>query len=168
MRDFQLEDKVAEAIDTLKHEMKRKKITLDLETDPALPPVSADDSQVMHIVLNLIYNASQAMEPDGGRIHIRLFATRADDESYVACEITDTGPGIPQNILPNIFIPFYTSKTDGTGLGLSIVKKIVDRYHGRIQLSNHPTHIPDSGASFTFMFPAVQPGAFKISSPGQK
>ena len=163
MREFQLEDKVVEAIDTLKHEMERKKITLEFMADPNLPPVSADDSQVMHIILNIIYNASQAMEPRGGRIHVRLFVTRADDESYVACEITDTGPGIPQKILPNIFLPFHTSKTDGTGLGLSIVKKIVDRYHGRIQFSNHPAHIPDSGASFTFMFPAVHSGAFKVS-----
>ena len=168
MREFQLEAKVAEAIVTLKHEMERRGITLELTADPNLPPVSADDSQIMHIVLNIIYNASQAMGPAGGRIHIRLFETLAADEPYVACEITDTGPGIPQDMLPNVFTPFYTSKIDGTGLGLSIVKKIVDRYHGLIQVSNHPAHIPDSGASFTFMFPAVQSGAFKIASIGQK
>ena len=168
MREFPLEEKVAEAIGTLKHEMERLKITLDMSAAPNLPLVSADDSQVMHIVLNIVYNASQAMGPKGGRIHIRLFETLADDESYVACEITDTGPGIPEAILPNIFTPFYTSKADGTGLGLSIVKKIVDRYHGRIQAANHPAHIPDSGASFIFMFPAVQSDAFNISSPGQE
>ena len=168
MREFQLEVKVAEAIDTLRHEMERLNITLELTADPDLPPVSADDSQVMHVVLNIIYNAFRAIEPKAGRIHIRLFETREADESYVACEITDTGPGIPPEILPNIFTPFYTSKIDGTGLGLSIVKKIVDRYHGRIQVSNYPAHIPDSGASFTFMFPAVQSGAFKISSAGQE
>jgi signal transduction histidine kinase len=165
VREFQLEVKVAEAIDTLKHEMERRGISLELAADPDLPPVSADDSQVMHIVLNIVYNAMKAMEPQGGRLHIRLFETREADESYVACEITDTGPGIPPEILPNIFIPFYTSKSDGTGLGLSIVKKIVDRYHGRIRVSNRPGHVPDSGASFTFMFPAVQ--ALKISSIGQ-
>ncbi|MDR2724947.1 MAG: GAF domain-containing protein [Candidatus Adiutrix sp.] len=168
MREFRLEDKVAEAIGTLKHEMERKGIALEFAADPELPPVSADDSQVMHIVLNIIYNASQAMSPSGGRIHIRLFETRADDESYVACEITDTGPGIPPDILPDIFTPFYTSKSDGTGLGLAIVKKIVERYNGRIQVSNHPSHIPDSGASFTFMFPEVQSGALKIPPPGQE
>jgi signal transduction histidine kinase len=168
VREFQLEVKVSEAIDTLRHEMERMGITLEFSADSDLPPVSADDSQVMHIVLNIIYNAFKAMEPKGGRIHIRLFETREADESYVACEITDTGPGIPREILPNIFIPFYTSKIDGTGLGLSIVKKIVDRYHGRIQVSNHPNHIPGSGASFTFMFPAVQSGAFRISSVGQE
>ena len=168
MREFPLEVKVAEAIGTLKHEMERLKITMDMSAAPNLPLVSADDSQVMHIVLNIIYNASQAMGPKGGRIHIRLFETLADDESYVACEITDTGPGIPEAILPNIFTPFYTSKADGTGLGLSIVKKIVDRYHGRIQAANHPAHIPDSGASFIFMFPSVQSDAFNISSSGQE
>jgi signal transduction histidine kinase len=168
MREFKLEAKVAEAIGTLKHEMDRTGITLELTVDPDLPLVSADDSQVMHIILNIVYNASQAMSPKGGRIHIRLFETREADESYVACEITDTGPGIPPDILPDVFTPFYTSKSDGTGLGLSIVKKIVERYHGHIQVSNHPAHIPDSGASFTFMFPAVQSEAFKMPSLGQE
>jgi signal transduction histidine kinase len=169
IREFQLEAKVVEAIGTLRHELTRKRIDLDVKVDPNLPPVSGDDNQIMHIVLNIVYNAAQAMGPGGGRIHVRLFETHAADESYVACEITDTGPGIPPDILPNIFAPFYTSKLDGTGLGLSIVKKIVDRYHGRIQVTNHPDHIPDSGASFTFMFPVVvQSGSFKAFSVGHE
>jgi len=168
VREFPLEAKVAEALGTLKHEMERKKVTLDFVAEPNLPLVSADDNQVMHIVLNIVYNATQAMGSEGGIIYIRLFQDREADEAYVACEITDTGPGIPEDILPHLFTPFYTSRVDGTGLGLSIVKKIVDRYHGRILAANHPVHIPGGGASFTFMFPAVQSDAFKISSPGQE
>ncbi|MDR1044128.1 MAG: hypothetical protein LBP33_03295 [Candidatus Adiutrix sp.] len=158
VRDFSMEDLAAETLVSLRHELQRQKVSVTTDIEPGLPKVTADDRQVMHIILNLFYNAAQAMAPNGGQVYLRLFETREEDQNYVACEISDTGPGIPQDILPNIFSPFYTSKSGGTGLGLSIVKKIVDRYHGRLRLVNHPEHIPGSGASFTFMFPVLQSG----------
>jgi len=158
MRDFSLEELVRTTLASLRNELQRQKVTVETHFEPCLPMVAADDSQVMHVILNIIYNAAQAMAPNGGRLYVRVFSTREGDQSYVACEITDTGPGIAADILPNIFNPFFTSKTTGTGLGLSIVKKIVDRYQGLIHAGNHPAHIPDSGAYFTFMFPAVLPG----------
>ncbi len=161
VRDFSMEDLVAETLTSLRHELTRQKATVETDIQPNLPLVSADDRQVMHIILNIFYNATQAMAPKGGRIHLRLFETRRGDQSYVACEITDTGPGISEDMVSSIFHPFFTSKAGGTGLGLSIVKKIVDRYHGLIAVENHPSHIPDSGASFTFMFPAVLSGALR-------
>jgi len=161
VRDFPMEDLVKSTLESLSHELQRQKVTVETSFEPDLPLVSADDSQVAHIILNIIYNATQAMTPNGGQIYLRLFCTREGDQSYVACEITDTGPGISDEILQNIFSPFFTSKSSGTGLGLSIVKKIVDRYHGLIQVDNHPAHVPDSGASFTFMFPAVLPGGLR-------
>jgi len=156
--DFKMEELVAEALLSLRHELERKKVKVETTIEPHLPLVAADDRQVMHIILNIFYNATQAMAPQGGLVYLRLFETRVSDQSYVACEICDTGPGIPQDMLPNIFSPFFTSKSDGTGLGLSIVKKIVDRYHGLIDVENHPAHVPGGGASFTFMFPAVPEG----------
>ncbi len=161
MRDFSMADLVDEVLLSLRHELKRQKVRIETEIEPGLPQVTADDRQVMHIFLNIFYNATQAMAPAGGHIHLRLFLTKEGDQAYVACEITDTGPGIPPDMLPKIFSPFFTSKSDGTGLGLSIVKKIVDRYHGLIHVENHPAHVPDSGASFTFMFPVTQPGALR-------
>ena len=161
IRDFKMEDLVAEALGSLRHELERKKVTVETKIEPNLPLVAADDRQVMHIFLNLFYNANQAMAPAGGKVYLRLFETKKSDQAYVACEITDSGPGIPDDILPNMFSPFFTSKSDGTGLGLSIVKKIVDRYHGLITVENHPAHIPNSGASFTFMFPIVQAGGLR-------
>ena len=97
------------------------------------------------------------MPPRGGKVYLRLFETKVNDQNYVACEITDTGPGIPDELLPKAFSRFFTSKVDGTGLGLSIVKKIVDRDHGLVTFENHPAHIPVSGVSSTFMFPVVNP-----------
>ncbi|MGL4209650.1 MAG: ATP-binding protein, partial [Candidatus Adiutrix sp.] len=155
VRDFQMDKLLDETLESLRHEINRQNITIETEIEKNLPSVSADDRQVMHIFLNLIYNSAQAMNPHGGKIYIKIFTTKESDQSYVACELTDMGPGIPDDMLPNIFSPFFTTKTKGTGLGLSIVHKIVKRYHGLIRVENRPPHINNSGASFTFMFPVA-------------
>jgi signal transduction histidine kinase len=91
----------------------------------------------------------------GGTVFLRIFETREGETHYVACQVTDTGPGIPDELMATVFNPFFTTKTQGPGLGLSIVQKIVDRYGGQLSVANHPEAYPGSGASFTFMFPAV-------------
>ncbi len=161
VREFSLEALLEETLASLRHELQRNKVYVEKTPAGKLPLVRADDRQIMHIILNIIYNATQAMGPGGGKIYTRLYETRENDQPYVACEITDTGPGIPDDMLEKIFSPFFTSKSDGTGLGLSIVKKIIDRYNGFIEVKNHPARIENSGASFTFMFPAAQSGSFR-------
>ncbi|MDR1545307.1 MAG: GAF domain-containing protein [Deltaproteobacteria bacterium] len=159
VRSFQLEDVAKETVRTLRHEMDRTRVTINLTHEDNLPKVSADERQVMHVFLNLIYNASQAMAPQGGGlIRIRLKRCRENETDYVACQVTDTGPGVPDELLTDVFTPFFTTKTQGTGLGLSIVKKIIDRYNGLLTVANHPPEWPDGGASFTFMLPAFAEG----------
>ncbi|MDR2386808.1 MAG: GHKL domain-containing protein, partial [Deltaproteobacteria bacterium] len=154
IRQFKLQDLAKEALGSLKHELSRMKSVVFTDIEEDLPMISADDRQVLHVFLNIIYNASQAMAPQGGgKIYLKLYSTKDPDNQYVVCQITDTGPGIPEEILSNVFSPFFTTKTQGTGLGLSIVQKIVERYNGQISATNHPPEYPDGGASFTFMFP---------------
>ena len=162
VQEFKMEDLLNETLNSMRHELKRQKLTVEVDISPNLAMVSADDRQIMHVILNLMYNASHAMAPKGGVVYARVFETQEAEQHYVACEITDTGPGIPEDVLSGIFKPFFTTRTDGTGLGLSITKKIVERYRGLIEVTNHPPHIPGSGASFTFMFPAVQTGALRL------
>ncbi|MDR3155055.1 MAG: GAF domain-containing protein, partial [Deltaproteobacteria bacterium] len=160
VREFNLGDVAREVMAALKHEMERNKVTVSADVEDSLPPVSGDDRQIMHVFLNLIYNASQAMTPQGGgRIWLKIFRHQEGETNYVACRITDTGPGIPEELLASVFNPFFTTKTQGTGLGLSIVQKIVSRYNGVITVTNHPPEYPGSGASFTFMFPVIIPAA---------
>jgi signal transduction histidine kinase len=161
VREFSLEDVAREVLASLKHGMERSRVSIELEVEDNLPKVAADDRQVMHVFLNLIYNASQAMAPQGeGLIRMRIFQTRENETLFVACQLTDTGPGIPEELLSNVFNPFFTTKTQGTGLGLSIVKKIIGRYNGQISVTNHPKEYPGSGASFTFMLPASTGSVF--------
>ncbi|MDR1577759.1 MAG: GAF domain-containing protein [Deltaproteobacteria bacterium] len=155
VRDFYLEELIKECLKSLKHELNTSNVRIDISHEARLPLVSADDRQVTHVFLNLIYNAIQAMAPKGGIIYIRLYNVRENEGRYVACQVTDTGPGVSEEVLSRVFDPFFTTKTQGTGLGLSIVRKIVERYNGHISLANHPPNIPNSGACFTVIFPAA-------------
>ncbi len=101
----------------------------------SLPLVSVDIQQINHLFMNIILNAAQAMEGNG-TLSICSFLT--ESEQQVRIEIADTGPGIPQHILPRIFEPFFTTKQEGegTGLGLSLVYSIVENHGGTIRASS--------------------------------
>jgi signal transduction histidine kinase len=100
-------------------------ITPDFAID--LPPVLADPSQLEQVFLNLCLNACQAMDGKG-KLNIRTFA----DEDRVAVEIADDGPGIPAEVRPHLFKPFFTTKREGNGLGLAISARIVAEHGGHI------------------------------------
>jgi PAS domain S-box-containing protein len=101
-----------------------------------VPPVEANESRLGQVFLNLIVNAAQAL-PDGyaDQHEIRV-RTRLDAAGRVVAEIEDTGPGIPPEIMPRLFTPFFTTKPRGlgTGLGLSICKRIVTSFGGDISV----------------------------------
>jgi signal transduction histidine kinase len=92
----------------------------------------------------MIQNSIQAME-DGGAIIIEIFEQNND----IKIEIKDTGSGIPDDVLPQIFEPLFTTKRAGTGLGLSICKRIVEDHNGSISVKNNPT-------TFTITIPKIQ------------
>lgn len=93
------------------------------------------DPYRLEVVLsNMIKNASQAVDGDG-EISIRI----KDQENDVIIEVEDSGPGIPENVLPKIFEPLFTTKQTGTGLGLPSCKSIIDRHGGTISVRNNPT-----------------------------
>ena len=111
-----------------------------------LPKINGVASQINQVLLNLITNAAQAME-EGGKL--TLVSRRSGDQ--VEIDVTDTGGGIPDNVMPKIFDPFFTTKAvgEGTGLGLSIVHKIVQSHGGSIKVRT----APKKGSTFTISFP---------------
>ncbi len=110
--------------------------------------VLADVQQLNHVFMNIILNAAQAMEGKG-RLTIQTGLTASGDRIFI--KISDTGPGISDDVVPHIFEPFYTTKEEGkgTGLGLSLVYSIIDEHGGVITAGNNP----DGGAVFTIELP---------------
>jgi signal transduction histidine kinase len=123
-------------------------IEIDKNLDSSLPPISVDTQQFNHLLMNIITNAADAMEGNG-TLTIKTYPSLKNDK--ICIEISDTGPGIPENILPHIFEPFFTTKEEGkgTGLGLSLVYGIVENHNATITAKNKH----DTGAAFIIEFP---------------
>jgi len=118
------------------------KIQVDFGLDQSLPPQWVDGGQLRQVFDNLLKNAVEAM-PGGGRITV---GTQDEAREFVVT-VSDTGPGIPEENLPKLFSPFFTTKKvgKGTGLGLSVCYGIVKMHGGTIQAANNAT----GGATFT-------------------
>ncbi len=113
-------------------EVQHIKVVKDLK---ALPVLHCDDRQIKQVFYNLFQNARQAM-PEGGILTIRTYSVDKEDGVYAAAAVSDTGGGIPMEVLHNIFNPFFSTKDYGTGLGLSIAQRIVSRHYGQIAVHN--------------------------------
>jgi two-component system NtrC family sensor kinase len=94
-----------------------------------LPTIVADETQLKQVFLNIILNAAQAMEGNG-----KLSITTTPERKQIKVKIRDTGPGIPPEVVKNIFSPFFTTKEKGTGLGLAISYGIIERHNGKIDV----------------------------------
>ncbi len=132
----------------LSEELKAYNVTVEEQLDPNLPLVMLDAEQLKQALLNIIKNAAQSMS-DGGVVTVR---TRLD-EGMVWIDISDTGKGIAQEMLPNLFDPFFTTRPDGTGLGLAVTRKIVVDHGGDISVESKL----GSGTTFTISLPADVP-----------
>ncbi|MEY2412339.1 MAG: hypothetical protein QOD84_945 [Acidobacteriaceae bacterium] len=139
------------------YSLRKNQITVDYLPEPGLPPVNGDPHQLMQVFLNLVMNAEHAIKEvrDRGTLRVRL---RREGNQLQAI-FQDDGPGIPPDILPNIFDPFYTTKRPGrgTGLGLSICKAITREHGGNVEASSGPG---GGGAVFTVTLPiATKPAS---------
>ncbi len=148
-------------------------ITFSEEYDPSLPPVFGNRDQLIQIFLNLIKNASEALErtqkPEirlttafrpGIRISVAGVAERISLPLEIVIE--DNGPGVPPDILPFLFDPFVTTKTNGSGLGLALVAKIVGDHGGVIDCDSRPGR-----TRFRILLP-VASGAFQTQAEAEE
>ena len=133
-------------------ETKKKQITVFRSYASELPPVQIDPEQIKQVFLNILLNAISATSENGQIIVKTRSFTRPGGESYVQIEFTDTGCGIPEEHLEDIFNPFFTTKTSGSGLGLSISNQIVQDHRGYIDVESQL----DKGSSFFINLPVNQ------------
>ncbi|MEH0019201.1 MAG: PAS domain S-box protein [Desulfobacter sp.] len=139
--------------------------TIDIKQsiDRGCGAVKADPTQIHQIIINLTTNAYHAMEKTGGTLTVTLEKKEGPPDlpghpeiipgAYACLTVTDTGPGIPEEIQHNIFDPFFTTKEKGkgTGMGLSVVHGIVMGLGGALRMQN----LPGCGAAFYLYFPLV-------------
>lgn len=132
-------------------------VKLELDLDLGASRVQADAEQLKQVLINLVQNAVQAMESRAGTITIRtsrpvrLADFRGAAQELVELRVADTGPGIPPEQQPHIFVPFYTTKEKGTGLGLAICQRIVKNHGGTINVQSRV----GEGTTFTIRLPAL-------------
>jgi two-component system NtrC family sensor kinase len=148
-RPTRVNDLIEQTLFLLKHHQRFRRITVERRMADGLPPVLANDEQMIQVLMALMLNGVDSME-EGGilTVETRINPARRDE---VAIEIRDTGHGIPPAVLPKIFEPFYTTKPPGrgTGLGLSICYGIVEQHLGRIEVDSEP----GLGSSFRVYLP---------------
>jgi signal transduction histidine kinase len=130
------------------------------DLSPALPAVMADPGQMRQVVVNLVVNAIQAM-PDGGTLRL----STADEADWVVLSIEDTGIGMPEEVVRQAFVPFFTTKDvgQGTGLGLSVVHGIVTAHGGRIEIASKV----GVGSRFSVRLPAARMDGPQLESTTQ-
>jgi PAS domain S-box-containing protein len=122
-------------------------VELGLEHAAPANIVAADGKQLKQVLLNLILNAQQAM-PDGGRLSLRSYT----QDGRLVIEVADTGAGIPPEVRPKIFQPFFSTKKEGTGLGLTICRRLVEQMGGAITFESEV----GKGTTFRIALPVCQ------------
>ena len=147
----------------LRNQLMANKVEATLEVEPGLPDVEVNGNQIKQVFVNLINNANQAIAGDApsGRIWVAAKPQR----DGVAVSITDSGPGMTEEIAAHVFEPFFTTKGEGegTGLGLSICQGIVKEHGGRITLDTKA----GGGATFTVELPGGARTPLVEAAPAQ-
>jgi len=133
--DHNLDQLIEDTLLLVLRDLEVSNIKVVKELEP-VPRIHCDDRQIKQVFYNLFQNARQAMQGVGGTLTIHTYPQEREDGIYAAAAVSDTGGGIPLDVLHNIFNPFFSTKDHGTGLGLSIAQRIVARHYGHIEVKN--------------------------------
>jgi len=140
VENVSIADAIRDSVSLAEGHVPRGDVRVNVELPDALPAIQGDPHQLRQIFTNLLMNAFEALNGDGG---VTIAAAAVNEEGpaggepqgpMVQIEVTDNGPGMPADVLEKIFSPFFTTKPQGSGLGLAIVRKIVDAHDGRIDV----------------------------------
>jgi PAS domain S-box-containing protein len=140
---------VNEVVSLVQHELSSHRVALRLELAPALPPVLADRIQLQQVILNLVINGIEAMQPVKDRPRELVIRTLQDETSQVLVTVSDVGVGVAAENADRLFDAFFTTKSSGMGMGLSICRSIVNAHGGRLSASGNA----GPGATFQFTLP---------------
>ena len=143
-----LNEIVHQSLDLLSHLLEQKRIKVDLQLALDMPQAPLDGDRVKQVLVNLVMNALEAVEPAG-----RIGITTSCNVTHAFLEISNDGESIPPEVAESLFVPFATTRSEGTGLGLVVVHQIVTEHGGHIEVE---THDP-SNTVFRIRFPLHVP-----------
>ncbi len=157
LEDGDLNKVIQELLDFVRLELDQAGVAIEADLPGDIPTLQIDPRFIKQALLNLIKNAVSAM-PEGGVLRVRTMREGED----VLIKVSDTGTGIPEEIMGKIFEPYFTTKPFGTGLGLTIVFKIVKEHFGDISVSSRPAE----GSTFVISLPIPQKEKMLIDYKG--
>jgi signal transduction histidine kinase len=139
---------IHDAVNFLKLQFDKKNVSVALDLDENIEKIKLDGEQLKQVFFNIIINGVQSM-PTGGKLTITTGIKNDDGKDFLCIDFVDTGIGISEKNIENLFKPFYTSKNEGTGLGLSISQKIIEKFDGEITVQSRI----NAGSTFTVKLP---------------
>ena len=142
-------DVVRETIALVQRELISHQVLLRMELAPALPMILGDRVQLQQVIINLVMNGVEAMQPVTDRSRELVIRSHQDETQQVLVSVTDCGVGISAEDADRLFNPFFTTKSSGMGMGLSICRSIMEGHGGRLWATANPPH----GAMFQFTVP---------------
>lgn len=145
--DVAINEVVEKSVGIVDHQLGLKNVHVNTKLAPDIPEIIGNSNQLQQVLMNLAINAQQAMEPDGGTVDIATYF----DNDNVYISVSDTGPGISEEVVEKIFEPFFTTKAagEGTGLGLSVTYGIIRDHKGYIRVERADS----GGARFVIALP---------------
>jgi PAS domain S-box-containing protein len=155
----QAADIVEDAVELASFELRRRNVQLHSYVAQRLPALSVDPILIEQVLLNLLKNAAEAIDnaklpPSRRHVELRVVPRHMPDQGgTIEFAVTDTGPGLPEDVLSRMFEAFYSTKTDGLGIGLGLCRSIVESHKGRLRAENLYNGELLSGCRFSFTIP---------------
>jgi signal transduction histidine kinase len=145
----QLNGVIEETVTLADRQASRNNISIALELEPDLPHVLGDKIQLQQVILNLIMNGIESMTGVTGRSRLLLIRTSVVGDGEVCVSIKDNGIGVSDEVMPRLFEPFFTTRSQGIGMGLAISRSIVEAHGGRLWAES----TVNQGSVFQFTLP---------------
>lgn len=144
-----LNEALLEVLALIQGEMKRQDVVLRVKLESVAGEVLGDRVQLQQVMMNLVVNSIEAMEHVTNRPRLMQVETKLHNDSEMVVTVSDTGEGVPEQNIEQIFEPLFTTKSNGLGLGLAISRSILDAHSGRLSVLKGDPH----GSIFQFALP---------------
>jgi hypothetical protein len=142
-----LNDVIVEVLSLVRSETEKRRVTIETELAPDLPPVTGDRVQLQQLILNLLLNGIEAMDPVTDRPRRLFIRSGRNSEDMVLVQVQDSGVGLKDP--DGVFDAFFTTKENGMGMGLAICRSVVQAHNGRLWAASSDGY----GATFCFTLP---------------